>query len=369
MTDSVRLALAGGTIFMAAGVGLAFNPAFLVARGVDPVAIGALFAALSATRLLAGPAAGHLADRWGDRRLALIVSAAATVAVMAIYPFPIAAWALALAFVAQAAMSAPLMPLAEALTARAGADGRIDYGRVRGAQSGAFVLGTLVAGVVVDAAGILAMAWLLPAAYLLIFMAMPALPADPAGRAPRGGAGALWRNPRFRLLLATTGLIHGSHAAYYVYGTLHWRGAGLSGTAIALLWSWGVTAEIILFLLARRVSATPARLAMLAAAAAALRWCVIAATTDFFLLLLAQTLHAATFGFTHLAAVRWVLAHTPPERAGAAQGMLATWGGGAWIGAFALLCGPLYAALGAGMWWFMAAACLAAVPLARRLGR
>jgi PPP family 3-phenylpropionic acid transporter len=41
--------------------------------------------------------------------------------------------------------------------------------------------------------------------------------------------------------------MHGSHAFYYAFGTLHWQAQGLGAGLIGALWATGVVAEIALF--------------------------------------------------------------------------------------------------------------------------
>ena len=57
----------------------------------------------------------------------------------------------------------------------------------------------------------------------------------------------LLTKPVFILFLAGTGLVQGSHAAFYGFSTLHWVSLGWSNTYIGFFWAMGVVAEVILF--------------------------------------------------------------------------------------------------------------------------
>ena len=98
------------------------------------------------------------------------------------------------------------------------------------------------------------------------------------GHAFRG----LLSNRLFLLFMAATALIQCSHATYYGFSTLHWSAAGISDSAIGLLWAEGVVAEIVLFAFAgrivQRVGVGP--LLWVAALAGVVRWGVTGATTD-----------------------------------------------------------------------------------------
>ncbi|MCP6151535.1 MFS transporter, partial [Klebsiella pneumoniae] len=59
-------------------------------------------------------------------------------------------------------------------------------------------------------------------------------------------------------------LIQSSHATLYAFASVHWAEAGLSLTAIGLLWAIGVIAEILLFRSGTRIVRRFGPLALLA---------------------------------------------------------------------------------------------------------
>ena len=112
------------------------------------------------------------------------------------------------------------------------------------------------------------------------------------------------RQRRFLLFVGATACLQASHAAFYTFGTLHWRSMGHSDAAIGWLWAEGVLAEIVLFAFAQQI---PARLGgtgllLIAAIGGLLRWSITAGAEDYTLLVILQVLHAATFGAAHLGA-------------------------------------------------------------------
>lgn len=374
VSPAARHALPYATQFFGFGVILPFLPAVLAARGLDAAEVAIVLAVGSATRLVAGPAVGRVADALGAPRLVLaVVSAVAALAAMGF--LWAAGFVLLLAVhAALSAATAPVMPLTDALTIAAARREGFDYGRVRAAGSIAFIAAALLAGQAVAGFGADAAIALMALGFAgtaVAALLLPAAAPRPAG--PRGLAGFLapLRIPAFRRLLLVSALIQGSHAFYYAFGTLHWQAAGLGEGLIGALWATGVVAEIVLFLWGRGVVARlgPIGLCVAAGVAGVLRWGATALTTDPLLLFPLQVLHAATFGAQHLATMQVLGRVVPPAQAGTAQALHASLGAGLAIGVLTLASGPLFGAFGGGGYWAMAALCAIAVPASLALGR
>ena len=67
------------------------------------------------------------------------------------------------------------------------------------------------------------------------------------------GVLAVLRIRGFKVFLLAAALLQASHAMLYVFGTLHWLGAGVDERTVGMLWSLGVVAEIGLFFMAGRL--------------------------------------------------------------------------------------------------------------------
>ncbi|MCK8785261.1 MFS transporter [Roseomonas sp. NAR14] len=362
-----RFALLYAALFGAVGVAQPFLPAYLAALGVTAQGIAALLAAASAVRLLAGPLAGRVADATGDPRGVLLASAAIATLTATAYGLAAGFWALLAVAVLHGIVSAPLIPMSDMLTLRVARREGFDYGRVRAAGSVAFILCTVAAGWAVQLAGIGIVVWLIAGGMALVALCALLLPRERVeARSGRAGFAAVLRLPGFRRLLLLSALIQGSHALYYGFGALHWQSLGLSPALIGLLWGEGVVLEVILFVFGAPLVARlgPRGLSLLAAAAGVLRWSITAVTGWLPALVLAQALHGLTFGAQHLAAMRLLAGGVPAPLAATAQTLHASLGVGLASGVLTLLCGPLYAWLGGGAFWAMAALCAAAVPAA-----
>jgi PPP family 3-phenylpropionic acid transporter len=160
------------------------------------------------------------------------------------------------------------------------------------------------------------------------------LPEVRAGEAPapyRSLAGqlaamaALLARPSVAWFLLGAGLIQNSHLAYYGFGTLYWRTAGIGSATIGWLWAEGVIAEIVLFAAAPALLTRlgPERLVMLGGVGAFVRWVALGLSTDLVLLVPMQLLHALSFAAAHLGAMLYLARQAPAGLSATAQGLYA----------------------------------------------
>ena len=372
------------------GVQSPYLPAFLGEHGLAPELIGIVLAGATAIKLVTAPAAGRLADRLGAARLVFagcaLVAALTALGYLPAYGFS-ALFGIALL---QAAALGPLAPLADSLVLPAAAPPTksthrgerrgFDYGWVRGAGSGAFILGSILSGQVVGVSGLAAAmalnAGLLAAAALWAPRVRPLPPrsAESAAAPPSarhiGYIGELLRLPAFRRVVLVAALILGSHALHDGFAMIRWRAAGVMPGPAGLLWAESVAAEVVVFFalgrpLLDRLGTNGA--AMLAAAAGILRWTVSAETASLPALALIQPLHGLTFALLHLACMRRLAEAVPPTLSATALTLYGTVAIGAASALLTLASGMLYGAIGPEGFWIMAALCAAALPIARRL--
>ncbi|MEH3147746.1 MAG: MFS transporter [Methylobacterium frigidaeris] len=367
-----RFLLAYAGLYGAYGMVSPFLPVFLAERGLDAGGIGLVLAAGTGIRLLAGPAAGRLADRFGAARFILasggVLAAAATAAFLGGHGFAV----LFGVGVAYAAVTAPLSPLADALALPAAAAGRFAYGRLRGAGSAAFIAATLAAGLMAERAGTAAVLLCGALGFAALAVAAAGLPVPAAGpERERPGAGRLLRSRDFRHLVLVAALVIGSHAAHDAFAVIRWREAGVGTAWAGLLWAEAVAAEVVVFLALGPVLLArlgPGRALALSAAAGVVRWSVMASTVFLPAVAAAQGLHGFTFALLHLACMRRIGEIVPSSLGATAQTLYGTLGLGLATAVLTLAAGPLYASLGPGAFWVMAGLCALAFPLALALG-
>ncbi len=334
-------------------------------------------------RLLSGPLAGRFADLHAARRatLAACVGAAAGVALGLSQA---TTFATLLGFsLAHAAVLAPTTTLADALALsaaepRGGGRPAFEYGWVRGAASAAFIIGSLVAGRVLETAPLAAVLWmhatLLAAAAILVRLALPPETPAPAPASvevrPLDGIRELLAIRAFRRLLVVAALVLGSHAMHDGFAMVRWHAAGIGPATGSVLWSESVLAEVLMFFalgpaLLRRMAAR--RAMALAAGAGVVRWVVMASTASVAVIALVQPLHGITFALLHLACMRSIAAVVPRALSATAQSLYAA-GATAVTAVLAIVSGRLYAELGPQGFLAMALLCAIALPLTRGAG-
>jgi MFS transporter, PPP family, 3-phenylpropionic acid transporter len=360
-----------GTLYGAYGVLSPILPGFLVARGLDPGAIGILLAASGALRLVVGPLAGAWADRRQAARPILAVSLALTgFAVLAHLPGAGLAQLIGPALLYAAGTAAPA-PLADALALAAARGGAaFQYGWVRGTGSAAFIAATVAAGWLITVAGLNAALWASGVLFLAASAASLALPSGRVGpvmaEPPWRGFAVLVALPRFRRTVLAAALVIGAHAMHDGFAMILWRSAGISAGTAGLLRSVSVSAEVLVFLLVgppllARIG-LPAGLAV-AASAGALRWAVLGATVAVPWLAAVEALHGLSFALLHLACLGLIEETAPRELRATALALYGTLGLGLSGVLATLASGWLYGAFGAEAFWAMAALSLAALPL------
>ena len=350
---AVRFSFYYAAIFLAVGIHLPFWPAWLKFRGLDAAEISLILSVGVWIRAFANPFIAHFADRSGANKKIIMIAAGGGVVTYALFGIADGFWMLFVVNVAASAMFMALIPLGENLASRASVEHGFDYGRVRLWGSITFILAAYAGGWVVEETGDAAILWMIVAAMIAAFIAGFGLPERPT-RDPatvpdvRFPAFALLRQKRFLVFIAAVSLLQSSHAVLYVFGTIHWRDAGIADDVIGALWAEGVIAEIILFAFSGAVVArvSPIRLMWIAAAAGVVRWAILANTTDVTMLFATQWLHGLTFGAAHLAAMHHML-HTVPEHMSAsAQSLYSGFAIGLVMGLMMLVTGWLYAGYG-----------------------
>ena len=371
MSFSVRIAAFFGALFLAIGIYLPFFPVWLKARGLSDAEV-ALVLATPMVRILAGPALSFLADRLGDRRIAVVSLCVLALAGFAVLLVVDGFWPIFLVCLAIGIVWTSILPIAETIAVGGSLDRGVDYGRLRLWGSLTFIAGSLGAGVVVGQLSGDAVLSMLIAALFLAVLAALALPETSAQEAPAAepltklrlsDVRALFTSGMFPVFLIAAGLTQATHALYYAFGTIHWQGQGIGDGTIGTLWSIGVLAEIALFAFSGRVLAWigPARLLIVGASAAVARWCIMAAEPGLAVLVVTQILHAATYGATHLGTMHFIARAVPRRLQATAQGIYSALAAGILMSGLVACSGLVYQQL-AGLAYLVMAA-IAAISL------
>jgi PPP family 3-phenylpropionic acid transporter len=357
-----RLSFFYGSTFGMLGSYLPFFPVWLKAVGIEASWIGIITAVPAVTRFTVLPLITAFAERRRMTRNAIILTAFATALGLSVVGTQHQALPLFLVFVATCCLWTPTAPLTDAYALRGVVRYGLNYGPLRLWGSAAFVAGALLCGLFIDVIAPERLIWIIAAAAGLSALASLGLPSLDAPKTSESkasepghrGAGALLRDGGFLAIIVASALIQGSHAAYYIFASIVWKQAGFGGLTIALLWSLGVVAEIVLFALSPRFTLPSAALVVIGGLSAVARWVITAQQPPIAILAAVQLAHGLTFGLTQVGTMGLLVHHVPGHVMTRGQGYLAACSGIV-SSSTSILCGIVYARYGQGVYYVMAA--------------
>lgn len=294
--------------FAVLGVYIPYFNLYLARLGFTGLQIGLLSLILPVSMVLVPAAGGMLADRLGRRRGLVIASGVLSLLAFALMGTVRSFGAAALVIAGYAMLRAPALPLVEATAMEVAAGGGPPYGRMRAWGSLAFIVTALATGPLVGRMGervALHLMVLLLALQVVASLLLPAERPRPGSGDGLSGLGPLLLRPQVLYFLIASILVQAAHGPYYVFYSIHLRGAGYSPRAIGALWGFAVACEIAAMLLMPRILGRWGTLAVLGTAAvlAAVRFGICAWTVAPLAMVAAQALHAATYAAFHVAAV------------------------------------------------------------------
>jgi PPP family 3-phenylpropionic acid transporter len=298
--------------FALLGAWLPFWPLFLQDAGFSATEIGYLAGLMMATKIVAPNVWGWLADRSGRRMTIIRVGAfLAFVIFLAIFIDQSFWWMAFVITVYSFFWNAVLAQYEVTTLAHLGTHYR-RYSQIRLWGSVGFIIAVAVLGLFFDyyavrwlpfiIAALLAGIWL--SSLLVSEKVTPESTYD-----QRGQLFSVIKQPHVVAFLVSCFLLQVSHGPYYTFFSVYLESHGYSRTATGLLWSLGVIAEVVIFVIMHRVLVHfSLRQIMIASLLlSVIRWILIAGFVEqLSILILAQCLHAATFGSYHAFAVEMV---------------------------------------------------------------
>lgn len=355
-----RMALLFCAPMLVNGIALPYFPVWLNTLSMSDLEIGVILALPMFVRVLTAPVAGIIADRLGDRAIVLVWSAVLSLlTALALFVSP-GFWPVLIIYTLQGAFYAPFFPIVDAIALSGVRRWGIDYSRTRVWGSVAFIGATMAGGVLI---GLFGGRMVLPALAggftLLVAMALAAprigRPRRPSALTTLADAPPrALRKPDLQLMLIGACIAHGSHAMLFAFSAIYWQGLGFSGTMIGLLWSAGVFAEVIFFIIARWLRKRINLWSMVAVgcAVAVGRWIVFPMELGFAGYFALQCLHAFTYASIHIGIQGKLIERVPEAQEGAAQGLYFFYMGG-FTAIFTLLSGYLFNRFGVEAFYFM----------------
>ena len=289
----------------------AFAPFFalyLKSEGMSAVEIGVLMASPQFTRIVAPHLWGWLADRGGHRLRIVRLSGLAGTLVFAAVFWSHSFAALFAVLLGMTFFWSAALPLIEATTLSHLGEELGRYGRIRVWGSVGFILAVVGVGYLLDRLPPSALLWViltLMAGMLLQAMLLNERPVEPHP----GDHVPVWhivRQPAVIAIIVASACLAAAHGPYYTFYTIHLVNHGYTKALAGWLWALGVVCEIGIFVwMSRLYRAFSLRTILIASALlAALRFVMIGwGAESVTVLLLAQTLHAASFGAFHAAAI------------------------------------------------------------------
>lgn len=341
--------------FAALGSFLPYWPLYLQDVGHSAVEIGQLMAILAGTKIVAPNLWGWLADRSGNRlgviRLATLLTVAGFAGVFGLHGYR---WMAAILLFYSFFWNASL-PAFEAVTLEHLAQDTHRYGLIRLWGSVGFIAGVLGVGWSLERHGVQVLPVLHFGLLSALWLASLLTPERRRTWKTTRRPAPFWpilSHPEVLAFLLVFFCVQLAHGPYYVFFTVHLKAHGYGSEQAGWLWTLGVVAEIVLFLVLGRPAgrADGRRLLLWSLVLGALRWLLIAFRVDsLVLLIVAQTLHAATFGVSHLAVMRIAREHFGAEHQGKGQALFNSvgYGLGGMLGS--LSSGALWSGYGAGL--------------------
>ena len=372
-----RLSLFNAVLFLGSGILLPFLPLWLQDRGLADTQVTLVVGLMMAVRVVGIPVGTFIADLTRRRRMVIVVCAFGSTLSYLLMAAMTGFWPILICGMLAAALMAPVVPLSEVLAIEGSAHYGIDYGRIRLWASLSFLAGSLGAGLLLEVIDVGFVILLVAAAQgmgALATLLLPrdeALPAAPHQPVRVAAVMAAVGSLSFVLFLFAAGLGQASHGFLYAVGSLYFVDLGYSKSVIGLLWAVGVLAEVLMFAFSNRFHQAlgSVRLIMLGTALAALRWAVTGLAPPLAALFIIQTLHAASFGLTHLGTMHFIRERVPGHIRNTVQGLYSVLSGGVLLSGAMWISGPLYVSLGGAAWFVMAAAAALACALAFILWR
>ncbi len=201
------------------------------------------------------------------------------------------------------------LPLFEAIVIGAAEGDAGRYARIRLWGSVGFIVAVLLAGSLLDHFDIGILLWgiiaLLVAAVVSSFLFNDKVSAA-ASQTPAESLLPILRQPPVLALFAACFLMMASQSATFIFYSIYMVDSGHSKSAVGILWSMGVIAEICIFLTLPKINAhfTPLQLFTFSYVVTVLRYLLVGWFPELFAVqAVAQTMHAFTFGTWHAAAM------------------------------------------------------------------
>lgn len=340
--------------FAVLGVIVPFWGLYLKSLGYDALAIGQLMAIPMATKVIAPNVWGWIGDHYGHRMKIVRIASFASMMIFTVIFWVQGFWLLASAMVLFSFFWNASLPQFEVITLAYLGEKVKEYSRVRLWGSVGFILAVLVLGELIDRYGIAVVPYAILLIYASIWLASLTVADIPIRHHDDTASSflGLLKNKVVIAFFIAVFLMQFGHGAYYAFFSIFMESVGYSKSFIGKMWALGVVAEVLIFIYMHHLlhKFGAANVLMFSLILASVRWLLIGNYPDsVFVILLAQTLHAATFGAFHAAAIHFVHHSFKGKHQGKGQALYGSvsFGLGGALGS--LLSGNIWESLGPAM--------------------
>lgn len=345
------------------GIALPFFPIWLSGLHFSDREIGLILAVPMVVRVFVIPIVGMLADRVDERADVLLWSGGLSLLTAIALYWTSDFWPVLLVYSIQGATYAPYVPIVESIAISGVRRWGFDYGSMRVWGSIIFIVSTLLGGAMIGRWGSTMVLPTMVAGFVLTTLVAFLCPRigptrrrrDPMSLpSPTGGS---LRSPQLLVTMIGVSVQQSSHAMLYAFASIYWRELGFSGTKVAILWSIGVAAEVMVFFLSKTLSRrfSAWTLILFGSVVCVGRWLLFPINLGFAGYFALQCLHAFTFACVHTGIQRRIVASVQETQEASAQGAYFFYNGMC-LGLMTLASGYLYAWLGLASYYVMAGA-------------
>jgi len=312
--------------FAALGGFLPYWSLYLESIQFNPVEIGELSALMVATKIIAPNIWGWIADYSGKSLRVIRITSffAAFIFVGFIFKndyFWLALFTIGFSFFWNAAL-----PQFEAVTLAHLKQESHRYSQIRLWGSIGFIVTVLSIGQFIDFFTIDYLPEIITGLLTLIWLVSLITPETRASTQSENSIGlfSIIKQPEIIAFLLVYLLLQLAHGPYYVFYSIYLNQAGYSSSVIGILWALGVCAEVLLFIFMKRILARfrLRHILLLSIGFSICRWLMIAFFVQSLpLMVVAQLLHAATFGSSHVVAIHLVHQYFGDQHQGKGQAL------------------------------------------------
>ena len=314
---------------------------FLQSKGFSATDIGLLLAIPMATKIISPNLWGWLADHTGKRLLIIRVGAFLSCLCFLGIFVDQSFWTIVWVMVGYSFFWNAILPQHEVITISYLERRPETYSRIRLWGSVGFIIFVMGGGIWFDSHDLETLPIIGILLLIGIFLSSLFVP-NPTFKEhvkPANKFATAVKQPAVIAFLLAGLLMQVSHGVYYGFFSIYMESYGYSRTGIGAIWSVGVVAEVVLFILMHRLLLRfGVRTIMLSCLVlATVRWLLIGYYTDeLMVLIIAQTFHAFTFGAFHAAAIECVRRLFEPGHQGKAQALYSAscFGAGGAIGSY-----------------------------------